>query len=340
MPIFGIVFTVLSVSLINYKVYGIFSTNDRVTTYSSKVLGQLILIDDGTDMDNDVWVSEKSIELAKKASPEFKKLNLDAFDMWPRYGDYSIWALRDSMANSGFYIDAKSTNSEYKKIYLELQDAFKSGKLKKKKGFKVSDTSGIYSFNELLKAFDISLKATLNHINYQYRNFGFENITNSDAKANIFVFESMIGDTVLRNELNNENDSFYSLQVENLSRSLRHNYKLNNIINSFYHYSGYVLFIVAILSNIYLLYLIIRKDKLVQYKLEIFLVMTGILLTTYLQGYMVTLWALSFGVTEKSLTIYEYTFPQYILLCAYEMIGVIFIYNLIKTKRRIEKDGK
>lgn len=133
LPIFGIILSVNLISAINYKTYGIYATNDRMQTNTAKLLGRLILIDDGSSLENDQWVSSETIELAKEVSPTFASFDLHPFDQWSKKGDHSIWAIRDVLANSGYFVDAKETNKICGKVIKELDEGFKDGRLKRKR---------------------------------------------------------------------------------------------------------------------------------------------------------------------------------------------------------------
>ena len=339
LPTFGIICSILVISTINYAVYGVFVTNDRMKTYEAKVLGDLILIDDGTPLDEDVWVSAKSIELAKENSESFKSLNLLPFDQWPRHGDYSIWALRDSMSASGYYIDAKSTNEMYEKIHEELSKAFDEGKLQKKKGIKISDTSGIYSFKEVMNSFSISIEAYFNHMIYKYL------IIDGQVSSEKEVDETILGaedysrlelyENLLKIELYDDSQDTTTTDVGYIKHNRfikakkKINSKLSDFRNKAFKYTSYVLLIISIIS---IIMMFIKKE------FNILLVLAGILLTGLVNSFMVCLWANAFYVNASTPTIYEYTHPQYLLIFMMELICVYkfgtYIVEFVKNKKK------
>lgn len=289
LPTLGIVFSVLFISTLNYFVYGIFATNDRTSTYEAKVLGQLVLIDDGVNLNEDVWVSEKAIDLAKEASPTFKKLDLSPFDNWPRIGDYSIWALRDSVSNSGYYKDAKETNELYKKIYKELKEGFSNGKLQKKKAIKLSDTSGVYSKEEIVKPIPIIFTSLYYHATYKYDEVVDEMIDNYDDINSIEKYEVLLRINLLKKDstlYDNGADYDRIKENNNLRRTLRINKNVSNSIIFAYKIVGFIVFVVSFISYIYSIVLLITK-KLSNENRSILLIMTGLLLTVFINSYLV-----------------------------------------------------
>lgn len=335
MPIFGIISSELVVSTINYYAYGIFATNDRTKTASAEALGLLIKIDDGSDLDEDVWVSDKAIKLAKKVSPTFASLNLKAFENWPKYGDYSIWAFRDSLADSGYYKDAKSTEKVYKKIVKELKAGFANGKLKEKKAIQLSSTSGIYTVDEMLGVIPIGFASLKNHIGYTYNKLDLEKIENSTSEADIILYEKVLDIDLLRsdNELSEMNaDNVLKLQNQNHMSKLYHNLFISKIIMSCYKWTGWLFFVLGMIGYVFLLTKVIKKDKKIKNKYEVLIIMTGLLLISYLNAYLVGLWGIGFNLNANNELFEAYTTVQFLTIQLFELLGLIYFIEFIKEK--------
>ena len=330
MPMFGIILSVVVISTINYFVYGVFATNDRTSSYEAKVLGQLVLIDDGTDLDKDVWVSDKALKLASKASPSFSKLDLEAFNSWSKHGDYSIWALRDAASNVGYYKDGKTTNEMYKKIYLELKDGFKKGKLKRKKAIKLSDTSGVFSVKEFVKPIPIMFHSLYNHSIYSFDNVVDENIDTPNDVASIEKYELVLKINLLRSDdvLSKGNADFRRITLNNnLKRSLRINKMISNSIIFIYKITGLVLLVLSLI-----IYVINMFKEKKEKNSDILLIMTGLLLTIFLNSYLVGLWGVGFNLSADDGLFSSYTTAQTIMIGLFEVLSIILFLKQSKNK--------
>lgn len=342
LPLVGIVLWNNLISLKNYNYYGIYVTNDRTQTYSAKVLGQLISIDDGTSLDEDYWVSSKTVALAREVSPTFKTLNVNVFESWPKHGDYSIWALRDSANDVGYYKDAVSTNELYKKIYNELDDAFKTGKLTKKKAIQLSDTSGIYTASEFGKAFQTGFLNFIRHIRYtEYKVYNLEEIKHVTVDGELNFYENTLGIRLRRTEQQLDEvqaDLITKIQNDNVIKKLYHNIFFVNIIVAIYHNLSPIFFVVAILGLIIIVTDIFKNKNYEKNRIEIMIFLIGLLLICYLNSYLLCLWSTSFYFNDLSDNLFiAYTTPQTVILNCFEIIGTIYfseyIYKKIKNKK-------
>ena len=333
LPLIGILVWNTGISIINKSVYGIYTTEDRTKTYSAKVLGALIRIDDGADMESDYWVSSESLELAKKASPTFASLDLKAFDNWSKIGDFSIWALRDSVANSGYYKDAKETNDLYKKIYEELEEGFESGILKRKNGIQLSDTSGIYSVNEMFKPIGTTFKSFINHAFYDEYEVKLDELVNVKTEGDIELYENELGITLLRSD--NELDAILAdyktkQNNDNLRWLLRVNKKASNTIIKIYNIVSPVLLVLSFMGILIKIILMIKNKSGKNYNLEVIIVLFGLILLVLFYSYMVGLWGLGYDLTADSSLFKSYTTPQTIIVSIIEVFGVFCLISNTK----------
>ena len=336
-PLISVLVWNTGISLANQIKYGIYTTQDRTKTYEAKVIGQLVKVDDGADMENDYWVSSEALNLAKEASPTLASLKLGAFDAWPKYGDYSIWALRDSAEASGYYIDAKETNELYKKIYDELDQGFKDGVLKKKSGIQLSDTSGIYTFNEMLEPVGDAMGSLIKHITYDEYKVELEQLSNVENEGAIVLYENVLGVNLLRTpeELRAIGADANTVKANNnLKKYLRVNKKVSNIIIVIYNVVGWILFIIAVIGLLLALFKIIFKKNYGNHKIEMIIMMGGLLLSAFLNAYMVGLWGTTgFGIPVSS-GLFEYTTAETILVCCFEILGFCLFINVFKKNKK------
>lgn len=328
------------ISVMNNIKYGIYTTEDRTKTYEAKVLGKLIQIDDGADLNSDYWVSEKAIELAKEVSPSFNSLNLEPFSQWPRIGDYSIWALRDSMESSGFYIDARTTNDMYKKIYDELDEAFREGRLNRKNGIQLSDTSGLYSVSEMINPIGIAFKSLVNHVVYNEYEVNPEVVDHVKSEGDIVFYENMLNINLRRTdeqlfEIGADRKTIQSNTA--LKMLLKVNRHISNLIIKCYNVISWILFIASIAGFSWSIWLLFRRGKGAAYSLELVLFQIGLLLLVLLNAYLVGLWGTGFELTADSGLFKAYTTPQTILISCIEIIGTYLLVknalNMLKYKK-------
>ena len=339
-PTLGIILSILTISTLNYYVYGIFAPNDRTSTYSAKALGLLVQIDDGSDLESDYWVSSKTVEMAKEVSPTFASINHSAFDSWPKIGDYSIWAFRDALTTSGYYIDAKETEEVYKKIVEELEMAFKQGRISKKKAIQLSSTSGIYSSKEIFKTTSLILPSLFTHVDYRYIKVDLESIINSKTEGDLVKYEKILGIDLLRteeelNQIGADKD-LRELNKVNLV-ALYHNKTITNLFLKFYQITGWIWMSLGIFGFIYLIIKILKKEPSVKYKWEVTIIMLGLLLTTFLNAYIVGLWGIGFNLNAHSELFIAYTNSQYILIEIFEILGCIYTINWLEELKKKDK---
>lgn len=341
MPILGILIWNTAISITNQNVYGVYTTQDRTKTYEAEALGALIRIDDGADLDNDYWVSSEALELAKGVSPTLASLDLAPFDAWPKKADYSIWAFRDSMANSGYYRDATETNLVYQKIYDELEEGFSSGILKRKNGVQLSDTSGIYSANEMTRPIGIAFHSLINHAFYDEYKVELEEIKNVKNEGDLLLYENVLGSTLLRSEdiLNAVNADEETRQANNnLSNLLRINKKISNAIIKIFNFVSPVVLVIAVVGVVMKIFLVFKNKNYSDYSVELVLFVLGIVAVILFYSYTVGLWGLGFNLTANSSLFKSYTTPQTLMMSVVEVVGLICLFKcFVKTNKKIRE---
>lgn len=168
---------------INYLSYGIFATNDLVSTNCAKVMNNIYKIEPEEEKPY-VWINKSTVEELYKVSPTFSLLknSMDIiyqgfWQSWGMYpndgeieGNYFLWALRDATASIGYYTDAKKTDEFYKKINSEIETAFKNGLLTKRKSFVFSSIARSWKAENAKLLYDTSLESLDWIFNYKKMN--------------------------------------------------------------------------------------------------------------------------------------------------------------------------
>ena len=145
----------LGISAVNYHYYGVFTTNERTDSSCADVMADLIQMD-MPKVREDVWVSHDTVERAMELSPTFGKIKVSVDKIYDSawapdgeiIGDLVVWALRDAVADAGYYTDGKTAEDFYRQVHLELEEAYKSGACTKKKGIFLSSLSDQFLFEE------------------------------------------------------------------------------------------------------------------------------------------------------------------------------------------------
>ena len=240
-----------------------------------------------------------------------------------------------------FYLGFKrciETDEVCGKIINEIDAAFKEGKINKKKGLKLSDTSGVFSWNEVFKSFIPAFDVVRYQLTYSGVNNQIESVINAKDDIDLELYEEVLGISLIRDDAKIPNDnSFYlgsqnlfKIQNQNHLRALYHNLFFSNIITTIYKCTDILLFILAIIGLIYMIYKLIKKDKELEYKVESLIISIGLLLVAYLNAYLICLWATSFPIDIYHNIVYDYTNVECILIALFEVFGTIYFIKFIK----------
>ena len=125
---------------LNNQYYGQYTITDRTGTYLKEVLADIIKIDEKNKIKN-VWITKDMFYKAVEASPTLQtiKPEIDKMyeDSWGLVngqfeGDIIYWTFKETVDEAGIYKKGgKYVNRFYKKIDVELKNAFKNGILEK-----------------------------------------------------------------------------------------------------------------------------------------------------------------------------------------------------------------
>lgn len=144
LPLLMIILADLVVCGINYKKYGIFTTNDYTATNFEKAYNSMLKVEQTYSPDK-CSITRKMLEEMYAASPALKELKpyMDLFYKDHTYDSATAAdpadgeiedslmniALRDAASRAGYYCDATTANEYWGKVCYELEKAFGEGTL-------------------------------------------------------------------------------------------------------------------------------------------------------------------------------------------------------------------
>lgn len=352
LPLSGIIAVSIITSAINYSHYGIWAMNDRTQTYAPKAMSLIYRIDDGRTKDKDVWASRESMRLAINESPTLRKIGdrvLASYNLWAGgeelelKGDISQWSLRFAVEEEGYYHgNARKTNTFYKKVYEELTEAFRSGKLHKKSGIYLSSQTGAFHISDFLQSTYMALalsRKISSYCNTQvsdryliYQDFSetdltfFENILNTDLPrtsnqlTNLDVnkkYNDYDLNLTTFNNISQKNNEYILLNRKKAQ-------KKENLIAIIYQMFSYICLPLSFLGY-YFLILDIVKQRNLQQSITLFLIMTGAALSAFLNIFLVCLFSRWITTDLNSIIYGFYASAAYLLYTITMLIGTIAV---------------
>lgn len=352
LPLSGIIAVSIITSAINYSHYGIWAMNDRTQTYAPKAMSLIYRIDDGRTKDKDVWASRESMRLAINESPTLRKIGdrvLASYNLWAGgeelelKGDISQWSLRFAVEEEGYYHgNARKTNTFYKKVYEELTEAFRSGKLHKKPGIYLSSQTGAFHISDFLQSTYMALALSRKISNYCNTQVSDGYLTYQDfSETDLTFFENILNTDLPRtsNQLTNldvnkkYNDYDLNLTTFNNISQKNNEYilsnrkkaqKKENLIATIYQIFSYICLPLSFLGY-YFLILDIVKQRNLQQSMTLFLIMTGAALSAFLNIFLVCLFSRWITTDLNSIIYGFYASAAYLLYTITMLIGTIAV---------------
>ncbi|NLL04390.1 MAG: hypothetical protein GX270_01060 [Clostridiaceae bacterium] len=352
LPLSGIIAVSIIISAINYSHYGIWAMNDRTQTYAPKAMSLIYRIDDGRTKDKDVWASRESMRLAINESPTLRKIGdrvLASYNLWAGgeelelKGDISQWSLRFAVEEEGYYHgNARKTNTFYKKVYEELTEAFRSGKLHKKSGIYLSSQTGAFHISDFLQSTYMALALSRKISNYCNTQVSDGYLTYQDfSETDLTFFENILNTDLPRtsNQLTNldvnkkYNDYDLNLTTFNNISQKNNEYilsnrkkaqKKENLIATIYQIFSYICLPLSFLGY-YFLILDIVKQRNLQQSMALFLIMTGAALSAFLNIFLVCLFSRWITTDLNSIIYGFYASAAYLLYTITMLIGTIAV---------------
>lgn len=304
---------------INYIKYKEFAITDRNGTYFKKVIGDLIKIED-EKKDGNVWITKNNLNKAYEVSPTLSKIKDEMgkkYDSaWADYngeirGDLIFWVLKEAVDEEGIYKNGgKSVNEFYKNVYEELENAYKTGKLKKDNYYYVSNVVGGINSKEI-NDYKTLLKKSKNMV-----------ITYRENETGLYESTGSVDNLALFNEITG---SLFIMPNSNIKVYKPSKYVVSfiNKITLLYQNTGKILYYIFIieLSVLFIKNIFIKKKN--DNDISVNLIMLGLFVNI-----LVLFFATTFFCRFLSLRkIYDYVSALIPLL---EILECISLYYLIK----------
>lgn len=360
LPLSGIIAVSIIISAINYSHYGIWAMNDRTQTYAPKAMSLIYRIDDGRTKDKDVWASRESMRLAINESPTLRKIGdrvLASYNLWAGgeelelKGDISQWSLRFAVEEEGYYHgNARKTNTFYKKVYEELTEAFRSGKLHKKSGIYLSSQTGAFHISDFLQSTYMALALSRKISNYCNTQVSDGYLTYQDfSETDLTFFENILNTDLPRtsNQLTNldvnkkYNDYDLNLTTFNNISQKNNEYilsnrkkvqKKENLIATIYQIFSYICLPLSFLGYYFLILDIVKQRNLRQ-SMTLFLIMTGAALSAFLNIFLVCLFSRWITTDLNSIIYGFYASAAYLLYTITMLIGTIAVAKKLRESK-------
>ena len=143
-PVAMLVLSTIIISSINYADYGIYTTNELNKSNFTQAIKLIYAVKPSEEVER-ASVPRSTMEKIYAVSPTLNSIRgeLDAtLDRWSWYekdaevrqveDGFFFWALREAVANSGYYENAEKANEFYKRVAVELETAFDNGQLNRR----------------------------------------------------------------------------------------------------------------------------------------------------------------------------------------------------------------
>lgn len=327
LPMLILIISLQAVKLVNYANYGIYAYNEINDGYFGKVIKTMYRVKTDEDIPY-VTVTRNKIKLLYENSPTLKSIEpeleemLNAWDHNDRHpGDTQVedgwfwWALKGAVQNAGKYENAQMSNEFYQKVYDELQEAIKQGKLKT--GMSMPSTL----MSPWKKEYFIQLPIEMAKTSYFIANFNDVETVNGVSEANARKFNGITNDLSIEPMPEGKQDELTQYTEKYVNRL--------NAIGKVYQHLGFVITGVSILAYIIITIKLIKAKEKKQ-MIDIWLLLTGI-------G--CSLLVLIAGVSYNHITacysrFYMYLSGAYPLLIAFWGISMSKVIEMIRDTNR------
>lgn len=143
-PVALLMLSTFVISSINYSAYGIYTTNELNSSNFTQAI-KLIYSVEATDDVQRASVPRSTMEKIYNVSPTLNSIRGEveaSLDRWSWYDKdakvrqvedgFFFWALREAVANAGYYENAQKANTFFGEVAKELEAGFESGQLSRR----------------------------------------------------------------------------------------------------------------------------------------------------------------------------------------------------------------
>lgn len=273
LPMLLLILSLQAVKLVNYAKYGIYAYNEINDGYFGKVIKTMYRVKTDEDIPY-VTVTRNKIKVLYENSPTLKSIEpeleemLNAWDHNDRHpGDTQVedgwfwWALKGAVENAGKYENAQMSNEFYQKVYDELQEAIKQGKLKT--GMSMPSTLMSPWKKEYFMQLPIEMAKTC----YFIANFKDVETVNGASEANARKFNGITNDLSIEPMPEGKQDELTKYTEKYVERL--------NTIGKVYQHLGLVVTGISLLAYIFITIKLVKAKEKKQ-MIDIWLLLTGI----------------------------------------------------------------
>ncbi len=327
-PFIALVFVSVVVMTINYCNYGIFTTNDRSHTEASKTYSNILSVEDTSQHQDCVWVSQETLDKIAQVSPSFAIINskMKESDVYTEdgevKGDLYIWKIRHIMQELGYYDDAKKANEWYKSINQEIGEAFENGLLQEDELIHLSGQMKGLTIDEICSFVPKSI-TNLYDVSV-YKRLILSLMPSSGSMKDITTQQVLLGSNAF---LGNSDEYSWQSQAGGYQCHLAD--RINKGIRV-YQKAGGVIDILALVGfGIYTICMIYNMIKRNYSHLNMFVVMCGIILSAFVVSLEVELFTSWFEESMYEGFIAFYSVALYPLVSVFKYLSIVLGINAI-----------
>lgn len=327
LPFFVLIISNVIICTTNYIKYGVYTISDRTGSNFKNFISDIVKIEDKSNKNMDIWITKKMMYKAVNSSKTLKTIKPEIDDMYSNSwallengeipGDIIDWTLKEAIDKAGIYKKGgKYTNDFYGKIHDELQESFENGKLKEKKGVRLSSMAPAWGDKEFEYLKEITPKSLLMHVTYSENQTGIYKATG--LQENIILCNYLTNSSFVWNDVNNSHIGYYKPVIT-----------ITNKIVLLYQKTGLFISILGLIGII-----IMFVKSVIEFinknfeNLTMFLVTLGILLTCFVNLIGVE-WFCSWCRDLRH--IYNYTCSIVPLIQILEILGIYYLIKIVKS---------
>lgn len=319
------------ISFINLQRYGVYLTNDKNSGEFSRMIKTIMRVEDPTNTNPKVWVSNAKIQNIAAHSQTFDEIADDIVesDAWVQpdgetYGDHILWKIRYVMSNKGYFENAVKVQEFSKKVVDEIEESLSNGSLKSDGKLHISAQLHGVSVDDLKESLIHGVVWTSKASTYS--DIKVAGVYNRSASTkDVDGVANAYGVTVLRGD---EEPGAIQKITNHLSSFVVEGYKTLSPIVS----------VVSIVAYIVIIVYIIKDKNQRQSRVEVFFIVTGVALSALLVAVEVYLFSnFLFDMISPSYIRIFYCAPVYILTEIYKYITIAYSAKLIYHSRLLKK---
>lgn len=175
LPLIIFLLTTVIYKEINKKYFGVYAIETRNSGELGNFVRNIYKVDSNYRT-SIIWAPKDAIQQVFSVSPTLKKYpeleydvlhsvwNQGNIDLVPIMGDFLTWVLRTSLDEKGIWKSEKQINKMFKKVNVEIENAFKNGKLKRENRIQLLSSAGgrnPYEIWELRKLIYFGFRGTI-----------------------------------------------------------------------------------------------------------------------------------------------------------------------------------